>query len=165
MPLTTGTLDVLAATPSVLRALLASLPDDAVNAPGGEGWSSRDVVAHLLSLEPHTFQGRVRSMLDADYPDIISVDEAELLEKSGYRDRPVGELIELFAAERERSLAMVRDLPDDRLSRAGRHSVAGDVSVADIIHHKAHHDLSHIQQAIALIDAPLEAARGAMRMF
>jgi hypothetical protein len=45
------------------------------------------------------------------------------------------------------------------------HSGVGEISIADVIHHVAYHDLIHIAQAARLASAPLEPLRGAMRPF
>ena len=62
--------DVLAQTPATLRALLSAVPQDLVEAQADEGWSPKDVVAHLLATLPSTVVDRVRLMLDADDPPI-----------------------------------------------------------------------------------------------
>ncbi len=63
-------LDVYAATPATLRALLAALPEDLTSAPADAGWSPHDVVAHLASLTGLTLVGRVRAIVEQDDPEI-----------------------------------------------------------------------------------------------
>src|SRR5438876_8198714 len=53
------TLAVLAGTPSVLRAVVASLPPD-VQRPSAEAWSPSEVLAHLLHSEATVIGPRVR---------------------------------------------------------------------------------------------------------
>ena len=62
-------------------------------------------------------------------------------------------------------MTMLRALTPDDLTRPGQHSVAGEVRIADIVHHIAYHDLLHIGQVAGLLAAPIEQRRGAMRMF
>ncbi len=163
--LTTGTLDLLAATPATLRTLLAPLPDVVVTRPGDEGWSPRDVVAHLLSIEPLALAGRVASLVEQDQPAIANIDEDETLAASGHRARPIRDLLAAFAAERARSLGSIGALDNRSLARTGTHQVAGDVSAADIIHHICYHDLLHVRQICGLLSAPIDASRGPMRVF
>ena len=158
-------LGVLVSTPATLRGLLGSLPDDVVAAPGSEGWSPKDVVAHLLSLNGPTLIDRVRPMIEYDDPRIPSVDEHAVLERSGLRALTLDALLEEFARQREDAVAWLRTLPSDALSRPGQHGTAGRVTVADIIHHKAWHDLLHIGQVCHMLAAPLDEQRGAMRQF
>ena len=160
-----GTLDVLVATPAVLRALVGTLSDAAVNAAGAEGWSARDVVAHLASVQRQSNIQRVRLMLDHDNPAIPNINEEQVLNTSGFRTRPVAEVLDVFERERAEALTMLRALTPDDLTRRGQHSVAGEVRIIDIVHHVAYHDMLHIGQVAALLAAPIEQRRGVMRMF
>ncbi len=158
-------LAVLVATPATLRGLLGSLPDHVVAAQGSEGWSPKDVVAHLVSLNGPTLLGRVRPMIEQDDPLIPSVDEHAVLERSGLRALRLDALLVEFARQREDAVTWLRGLPPDALARTGQHGTAGRVTVADIIHHKAWHDLLHIGQVCRMLAAPLDEQRGAMRQF
>ena len=51
-PLDRSAFDVLAQRPATLRALLSPVPRDVVEAPADEGWSPKDMVAHLLANHP-----------------------------------------------------------------------------------------------------------------
>jgi len=157
-----STIDTLARTPSVLRALLDGLPDEATCTPGPEGWSARDVVAHLLSVHYASNLQRVRWMLDADDPFVPNIDEEQVLESSGMRAWPVARLLDEFAAARGEAMEMVRGLRPDQLGRTGRHEVAGTITIEGILHHVAYHDLAHIAQIAKLLSQPLDARRGAM---
>jgi hypothetical protein len=157
-----STIDTLARTPSVLHALLDSLPDEATTTPGPEGWSARDVLAHLLSVHYASNLQRVRWMLDADDPPIANIDEEQVLESSGMRAWPVSRLLDEFAAARGEAMEMVRAVRPDQLSRTGRHEVAGTITIEGILHHVAYHDLIHIAQIARLLALPLDQRRGAM---
>jgi len=157
-----STIDTLARTPSVLHALLDGLPDEAVGAAGPEGWSARDVVAHLLSVHYASNLQRVRWMLDADDPPIPNIDEAEVLESSGMRAWLMPRLLDEFASARGEAMEMVRGLEPEQLGRTGRHEVAGTITIEGILHHVAYHDLLHIAQIAKLLSLPLDARRGGM---
>ncbi len=158
-------LDVFGSTPATLRALLGKLPDEAVSTPGDEGWSAKDVVAHLVSLYGPTLVDRIRPILDHDEPPIPNADEAAILEASGLRRKPLAELLDELDRQRRDAVAWLRGLSDEQLQRVGIHSAAGRVTVADLIHHKAWHDLLHIEQVCRLLAEPLDERRGAMRVF
>ncbi len=158
------TLDVLAATPRVFRALLGGLPE-AVAARLRDGdWSARDVLAHVLDRGP-TLRQRVELMVAEPHPPIPDVDEAESLEASGYRRLPVAELLDRFERERAADVERYAALTAVELARAGQHSVAGPISVAELLNHVAHHDLNHLQQVAAILAAPAHEGRGAMQRF
>ncbi len=164
-PLLPAALGVIASTPTTLRGLMGGLPEDVTSAPGEEGWSPKDVLAHVLSVHGPALVERVRLIAEQDNPPIPNVDEQAVLERSGLRARPVGALLDEFARERAEAVAWMRALAPEALSRTGRHSIAGDVSAADIIHHVAWHDLLHVEQVCRMLAAPLHERRGAMRQF
>jgi hypothetical protein len=156
---------LLERTPQVLRALLAGLPSAVVEAPGAEGWSPKDVVAHLASIQRAANIQRVAMMLEADDPLIPGIDEEQVLEASGLRQRPLADLLDRFERDRTDGVALLRRLTPGDLARTGRHSVVGALRIADIVHHIAYHDLLHVGQIAALLAAPVEQRRGAMRIF
>lgn len=159
-----STVDTLARTPAVLHALLDGLPDETTFAAGPEGWSARDVLAHLLSVHYASNLQRVRWMLDTDDPHIPNIDEKMVLEESGMRAWPVARLLDEFAAARGTAMEMVRGITPEQLGRTGRHEVAGTITIEGILHHVAYHDLSHIAQIAKLLSLPLDGRRGAMAM-
>ena len=69
----------------------------------------------------------------------------------------------LFEKERASAVERLRSLNADDLERRGRHELAGELSVCDVIHRMAYHDLSHVRQIAALLEHPIEVMRGAMR--
>jgi hypothetical protein len=158
-------LGVFASTPATLRALLGGLPEVAVSTPGEEGWSAKDVVAHLVSLHGPTLVDRITPILERDEPPIANADEEAILESSGLRGKPLAELLDRLERNRNEAVAWLGGLSDEQLRRAGIHSSVGRITVADLVHHKAWHDLLHIEQACRLIATPLDERRGAMRVF
>jgi hypothetical protein len=161
----TTAFDVIASTPATLRGLLEALPDDVTSRPADEGWSPRDVVVHLASLDPLTLVGRVRAIVEQDDPLIPDVDEHAVLDASGLRTRPLAQVLDQMARGRTEALAWLRGLSAETLARTGRHAVVGPLSAAEIIHHKAWHDLLHVQQICRMLAIPLDAGSGAMRQF
>lgn len=160
-----ATIQILTSTPAVLRTMLAAVPDELVAETGAEGWSAKDVVAHLLSISPKASLERVRLMLEQDVPAIPNMDEDEVLVASGMRSWPIPRLLDGLAEERAGRMARLAGLSAEQLARTGRHQMAGLISVADVLNHVAYHDLLHIGQIASLLAAPIEAQRGAMRMF
>ena len=158
-------LDVYAATPATLVALLAGLPEMLTSTPADEGWSPHDVVVHLTSLDPFSMVGRVRAIVEQDDPMIPDIDEHAVLEGSGLRGRPLGGVLDQMARQRAEALVWLRALTPQQFARTGRHSTVGPLTAAEIIHHKAWHDLLHVQQICRMLAAPLDAGSGSMRQF
>jgi hypothetical protein len=144
-----GTIDVLESTPNVLAALLMPLPTAIVQRPGPEGWSAKDVVAHLFARHDDALVGRVRLMLETGL--------------EAHRGRALPEMIDDFRRRRAEAADWLRSLSAEQIARRGQHEVAGVVAIKDILHHLAYHDLLHLGQCARLVYAPYEAGRGAMR--
>ena len=156
-------LQTLERTPTVLRVLLEGMPVEAIEARGPEGWSARDVVAHLLSIHYAANVQRVKWILENDNPVVPNVDEEATLESSGMRIWPLPKLLDEYAAARAESMVWLRALAPDDFTRTGRHEVAGVIAVTDVLHHIAYHDLVHIAQVAKLLSIPVEQRRGRMR--
>ena len=163
-PIDPAALDTLAATPAALRALLGGLPQTVVEAPADADWSPKDVVAHLLSRAP-VQAARLRAMLEADDATLPYSDERAGLERSGLRSRPLDQLLDEFERRRADDLRWLREITPPQAARTGRHEVAGEISVADAIHHHAYHDLLHVEQLARMLAGRFEPLRGNMRAF
>jgi hypothetical protein len=159
-----ATLGIIARTPSVARSLLEDAPPATLAAPDEGGWSALTVVAHLVDRQPSQHQ-RIELMLSEDDPVILDEDEQAGLEASGLLDRPLGALLELLASRQATHVARYERLTASELARGGRHSVAGPITIADLLNHRAYHDLVHVQQIASLLAAGPDATRGAMGMF
>jgi hypothetical protein len=72
-------IDILEATPVVLRALVARLPEEVLEAPADEDWSPKDVVAHFLLTQRLGALDRIKSMVEQDHPLLMNRDENEEL--------------------------------------------------------------------------------------
>jgi hypothetical protein len=164
VPLEAGTLEILAATPRVLRALLTAMPPAVLDAPDPGGWSARDVVAHLVD-RGRIQRARVERLLEHAGATIDDRDEHESLEASGLRPLPLEELLGLFERERAADFARYSSLRAHHEAVRGTHSVAGEISVANLVNQAAYHDAIHIAQIANALAAAPAAGRGAFAMF
>jgi uncharacterized damage-inducible protein DinB len=162
--LTLATLATIAGTPSALRALVGGLPPEALEAEDAGGWSVRQVLAHLLDSCGRQ-RGRVVAMLDEDFPTLQNIDEMESLQASGYLERPAGSLLLDLERERREDVARYRALTAAQLARRGRHTAAGEMSVAEMLNHAAYHDLLHLRQAAGILARLAHEGRGPMQVF
>jgi hypothetical protein len=155
---------VLAATPSVMRTMLAGLPEELITAEDADGWSARDGVAHLASRQEPAITGRIQAILaqpGGPVPDV----PAALMDVTQFRTTQFDDLFREYEEGRAKAVALLRHVKPDQLSLSGVHSMLGELSVAEVIHHTAYHDLVHIAQAAQLLARPLEPLRGPMRRF
>ena len=83
--LAAGACERLASTASVLRALIEGTPEELAERALDGRWSARDVVAHVISVEPLVLRARIAAMLAAPRSAMANVDEDQALEDSGLR--------------------------------------------------------------------------------
>jgi len=74
-------------------------------------------------------------------------------------------LLSEFEARRAAGITWLRALPTAALDRKGDHDEAGEISVADVAHQWAYHDLMHLKQAESIIQLRLEQGMGRTRLF
>lgn len=153
----------LEAFPAGLRALCAGVAEsDEGWRPSGGGWSLREVAAHLADEEEEDFRARLEFVLDERERGLAPIDPEGWVEARGYRDRPVAQSLERFAAARAESLARLRE----RLEAAGpagldwslhwTHPRFADLHAGDLLGALAAHDALHLRQVAALLHALAE---------
>lgn len=155
---------VVGATPSILCALISQLPPEMRDDELDDGWSVRHCLAHLLDTED-VIVGRMQRIVAQEKPFIRSIDASARLIEGRYLTREPESLLREFEQVRVAGIAWLRDLPGGRLDRLGTHDEAGEISVADIAHQWAYHDLMHLKQAESIIQARLEHGMGRTRLF
>lgn len=153
-------LGVLASTPAMLAALLELLsPDDWTWSPAPEEWSPQHVLAHLLHVETSVIPMRVRRMLEADGAPLASPEPASA---SAQLTTPT-EMLAAWRSARAENLAFLRPLTPEQLAQAGKHPRYGRISAREHITEWAYHDLEHLRQLQATIEARLYPAIGGFR--
>lgn len=157
---------ILAATPSTLPALLSALPPELTRRAGEDDeWAAVDILGHLVSIEELALRSRIEALLDANDAELPNIDGVAALEQLRHRGLTLTELLATYAAERARTLAVVRSLRDDQLGRAGRQSIVGRVTVLNVLCHFAFHDLVHTAQIATAIGRSPRAGRGNLSAF
>jgi hypothetical protein len=158
-------LTILQGTPELLRHLLAALPPAILHRPNPEGWSVKDVVAHMHDVESIAFTVRIRRMVEEHNPAIASIDPSARLEDGGYAARALDELLAELAVRRAENLTWLQSLDPAALARTGLHDTAGTITPAAIVHQWAFHDLAHTRQIMEMLQAPLTPGMGNTRTF
>ncbi len=134
---------VLATTAQRWLNLTQTVPEGLLRlAPAPGTWSSAECLEHLLATEQRVFPVRVGAVLAGE--PIVPYDPGQ--ETHEPTQRP-SQLAAAFATHRDESLgALARLLPAD-LERHTSHPEYGTVTLAEILHHWAVHDLMHTVQA------------------
>jgi hypothetical protein len=153
------TQSVLALTPERWLSLTASLPLDLLSRPPAPGeWSAVECLQHLLDTERTVFPVRVGLFLAgldlvAFFPD----DQGSKVEQ-GPRELAVE-----FAGLRAHSLKDLAKVTPADLARVANHSELGRVTLEEMLHEWAAHDLMHTVQAERALMQPFIAASGPWR--
>jgi len=158
-------LAIIAGTPDMARRLFADLPADAVAEAGEGGWSPRTALAHLVDTHDGVIALRIRRIIDEDRPFIRSIDPEGRLAEGGFAGRTVASLLDELQRLRDRDVPWLRSLRAEQLARAGDHDEAGEITANDLVHQWAYHDLMHLQQIAAMLQARLARSMGNTRKF
>jgi len=154
-------LGLLEATPQVLRLLMAGLSeDDALWKPAADRFSVAEVLAHLSHVEGHCYRVRLDRFLEEESPAFEAFDAAD--HRDRYRGGDPEEDFAHFEEQRETNLEFLRSLPASAGVRAAIHAQAGPITLAQMLHEWAMHDLGHIRQIAELIRARLQGGAGAL---
>lgn len=139
------------------------LSDDVLDDCEEGAWSVRDILAHLLDRRRYQRE-RIELMLAEQRPSFPDVDEVGSLDESGFRTRPIDWLLDELERGRAEDIERFKGLDEAQLGRDGEHSLIGAVTVGEVLHHVAHHDLIHVAQAAETLAAIAHRGRGAMRL-
>lgn len=153
---------VLSTTTTRWLSLTQSLPEDLLaRKPLPDEWSAMDCLCHLLDTERWIFPRRVQALLAGE--NFFGFDP----EKQGthYMSQDPKKLSEEFAQLRKSSLIELDRVTSHDLSLTARHSELGIVTLEQLLHEWAAHDLMHTVQAERAILQPLILGSGPWRPY
>ncbi len=145
-------LDLLEATPAILRGLMAELSAEDLRwnpAPGR--FSVGEVLAHLSHTEAHCYRARLDRFLSEENPTFESDDPQDHLEL--YRNMDPEDAFDHFEEQRDTNIETLRDLPPGTGERKAVHQEVGPVTLTQMLNAWALHDLGHIRQIAELARA------------
>jgi hypothetical protein len=148
---------VLTATPARWASLTQTIPGGLLALPPAAGeWSALECLQHLLDTEP-IFQFRVRAFLAGrDFP-AFDPDSQGTRPEVG---RTPADLAADFAHLRAASLEALSRLTADDLGRRSVHQELGQVTLGEMVHEWAAHDLNHTVQAERALMQPFIRGSG-----
>jgi hypothetical protein len=160
--------ELLEASATVVVAELGALGAEGGWRPAAGEWSANECVGHLIEAERRGFAGRIRAILAAapDVPaDLEAWDPPAVAEARRDHLRPADALAAEFADLRHDSVAFVRSLRVDDLSRVGIHPEVGPLRVDELLGEWVHHDRNHVRQMLAVTQARVWGQMGNARRF
>jgi DinB family protein len=121
-------LDLLEATPAIMRGLMSEISDDDARwKPAPDRFSIAEVLAHLSHSEDHCYRARVDRFLAEEMPE-FEPDDAQMhmdLYKNGDPEEDFGH----FEDQRETNIELLRGLSADTGSRKAKHRAAGEITL------------------------------------
>jgi len=149
---------VLTTTPAHWQSLTQALSPELLKQPPLAGeWSAHECLQHLVDAERWVFPVRVQAFLNGqDFPAFDPDSQGTKPETS----LPPAELAAEFARLRAESLKAVTPLTVADLPRRARHSELGPVTLDELLHEWAAHDLMHTVQAERALMQPFIRGAG-----
>ena len=145
-------LRLLQATPAILRGLMSEISDDDARwKPAPDRFSIAEVLAHLSHSEGHCYRLRLDRFMTEDRPE-FEPDEASFYFDL-YRNADPEDSLDHFEDQRFTNLELLRALPDEAGTLVALHRAAGEITLANMLHEWALHDLGHVRQVAELVRA------------
>jgi hypothetical protein len=145
-------LDLLQATPAILRGLTSEVSEqDARWKPARDRFSIAEVLSHLTHSEANCYRARVDRFLSEEMPEFEPDDAQMYLEI--YKNADPQEDLARFEDLRKGNIALLRGLKAEAGSRKAMHRSAGEITLSQMLHEWALHDLGHVRQIAELVRA------------
>jgi len=145
-------LDLLEATPAILRGLISEISEaDARWKPAENRFSIAEVLSHLSHSEGRCYRARVERFLSEEMPEFEPDDAQMYLEV--YKNADPEEAFRHFEHQRVTNIELLRGLPAEAGNRKAMHRAAGEITLSHMLHEWALHDLGHIRQIAELVRA------------
>jgi hypothetical protein len=145
-------LDLLEGTPEILRGLMREISDDDARwKPAPDRFSIAEVLAHLSHSEGHCYRMRVDRFLEEESP-FFEADDAQMY-LDLYRDADPKDSFDRFEEQRENNIEFLENLPPGSGDRKANHAEVGEITLAQMLHEWALHDIGHIRQVAELVRA------------
>ena len=163
IPLVRLVYPVLETTPQRWVQLASMLPPELFQRkPAPKEWSAYDCLRHLVDTERSVFPARVGYLLRGeDFPAFHPDEEGKGLGGNSTQF----ELAKEFARLRAGSLAQLSKVGEGDLSRSARHQELGMVTLGEMIHEWAGHDLMHTVQGERAILQPFIDGSGPWKRY
>jgi hypothetical protein len=138
--------EVAAATPGLMRDLLARAGDRAGTRPEPAEWSVIECLAHIVDAEL-VIAGRLRWILAHDEPELLGYDQDRWVDHLHTPVEPADDLLALWEPLRAANLALWARTPAGQRDRVGIHRERGPESFGLTFTLLAGHDRFHLAQA------------------
>ena len=142
----TRPLTALRRAPTRLARAIRRVPRRLVaRRPGRGEWAVAEVLSHMADAEI-ALAFRIRKIAAEPREALVAWDQDRWADGGGYRRTPPREALATFVALRRSNLAYVGRLRAAQKTQHGRHPEYGRLTIPQLLHHWAEHDLNHLEQ-------------------
>lgn len=154
---------VLSTTAARWRSLTETIPSELLTrSPAPKEWSALECLQHLLDTEHRVFPIRLQAFLTGqDFPAFDPDSQGRKLASIPVPTALASE----FANLRVANLKLLAKITPADLSRTAMHSELGQVTLAEMLHEWAAHDLMHTVQAERAMMQPFIVGSGPWRRY
>jgi uncharacterized damage-inducible protein DinB len=153
---------ILSTTPERWQRLVSTLPVELLSRAPAEGeWSALNCLQHLLIAERSLFPTRFQAFLARE--NFVAFDPNA--RHTDIDAQTPEQLVDAFARYRQENLAVIQQVKDEDLGRTVQHPALGTVTLAQMLHTWAAHDLNHTIQAERALMQPFMLGCGPWRSF
>lgn len=133
---------ILKITPARWFSLVQSVPLELLTVRPEPGeWSALECLQHLVEVEQVSFPARIKAILAGQpFPAFNPEDQPP-------KPAPTVVLAEEFNQLRQQTLLLISQITDADLDKQALHAEYGMVTLRQLLHHMAGHDLNHLVQA------------------
>lgn len=163
MDLINWTRAVLSNTPGCWLRMSQTLPQELLRRQPAPGeWSALECLQHLLDAERSVFPHRVGWLLvEQDFPGYDPDAQGSRVSDSSDPAELAGE----FERLRAESLLLLEKVTPDELGKRARHQELGLVTLSELLHEWAAHDLMHTVQAERALMQPFILGSGPWQVY
>jgi hypothetical protein len=140
-------ISMLEKTPGLLELLLRDLPVEVLEwKPAAERWSIAEVLGHMVMIEK-LYEQRARRIVLEDSPSLPKYEApaaGEVPKKSARQH------MEEFVPLRRAFAFYLHSVPSAAAGRTGQHAELGTITLSQMLHELANHDLGHLRQIAEL---------------
>jgi uncharacterized damage-inducible protein DinB len=134
-----------AAAPPQLRAAVQGMSPEQLRArPVAGRWSTLEVLCHLSDAEI-LYAHRIKLVLAEDEPPLQNLDPETWVRRLACHDRDAEEELRVVEAVRAQMARILRTLPAEDFLRRGLHSIAGPLTVTELLTRVTNHLPHHLR--------------------
>jgi len=104
-------------------------------------------------VEGHCFRARVELMAGEENPAIEPYDQELYIAAGQYSGREAEDSFDHFEEQRENNIEFLENLPPGSGDCKANHAEVGEITLAQMLHEWALHDIGHIRQVAELVRA------------